>query len=332
MMEWFNLSSEDRKEIINQTSAKIGIVPTAVEKDFWAMIALTAIFNTKYKEYIVFKGGTSLSKGWDIIDRFSEDIDLGLDRSFFGFDGKLSRSKVTRLRKTCCSFIEQEFVPALKESLLAMGVKQFRLSLIDFEESDTDPLSIELGYESITEKLEYLKPTVLVEISSRSLRNPFEMKKMRSFIGSMYPDEEFSDSRIEIPTVSPSRTMLEKIFLLHEEFQKPKDKKIKFQRMTRHLYDLGQLMDTEFYGLALDNLQLYNQIVKHRKMLTKISYVNYDKHKPQHINFLPPAHVYEEWKQDYKQMQESMFYGETLSFEKLIEKLKVLQDRINNMK
>lgn len=105
MTEWFKLNTAERKEIINQTSAKTGIVPTAIEKDFWVMIALKAIFETKYGEHIVFKGGTSLSKGWNLIERFSEDIDLGIDRTYLNFGGDLSRSAVTRLRKAAAKFV-----------------------------------------------------------------------------------------------------------------------------------------------------------------------------------------------------------------------------------
>ncbi len=331
MENWFNLSTSDRVEIINQTSAQVGIIPTAIEKDFWVMISLKAIFDTKYGAHIVFKGGTSLSKGWNIIDRFSEDIDLGFDRSYFDFGGELTRSRVKKLRKTAAKFIDKIFVPNLKAQLEDNGIKDFNLSLIDFEESDTDPLSIELEYESLTDNIDYLKPRVLVELSSRSLRDPFELRRMRSFVGRMYPNNNFSDKEVKVPTVLPSRTMLEKIFLLHEEFQKPDPKKIRHQRMTRHLYDLGKLMDTQYLEAALNDMQLYRSIVDHRRMLIGLSWVNYDNHEPKYINFLPPDNVMGEWKQDYRNMQESMFYGATMTFENLINRLKTLQARINNL-
>lgn len=279
MKDWFKLPVTERKEIINQTSAQIGIIPTAVEKDFWVMIALKAIFDTKYSDYIVFKGGTSLSKGWNIIDRFSEDIDLGIDRSYLNFGGDLTKSGVRKLRKDAAKFIDNYFVQELRSRLNDNNIQEFNLSLVDFEESDTDPMSIELKYDSITEKIEYLRPRILIEISSRSLRDPFELRNMKSFISSKYSDKDFVDKEIQVPTVLPTRTMLEKIFLLHEEFQKPKGKKIRFERMTRHLYDLERLMNSEFFEKALDDKLLYQSIVEHRKMITNISWVDYDKHQ-----------------------------------------------------
>ncbi len=329
MENWFKLSRSQRKEIIKQTSSQVGIIPTAIEKDLWVMITLKAIFDTNYGEYIVFKGGTSLSKGWNLIDRFSEDIDLAIDRSFLNFGGNLTRSGVKKLRKDAAKFVQNEFVPVLNATLVANEIKDFSLSLVDFEESDTDPISIELKYDSITDQIEYLKPRILIEISSRSLRDPFEMRKMRSFISARYPESDFVDEEIRIPTVRPTRTMLEKIFLLHEEFQKPDAKIIRHSRMTRHLYDLERLIDTKFCQEAIDDKNLYWTIVQHRKMITKISWVDYDKHQHKFIDFIPPDKVLGEWKQDYREMQESMFYGETLTFDKLIGKLTTLRDRIN---
>lgn len=96
MEEWFNLSEKDRKLIIDQVSSKKGLLPVAIEKDLWVMITLKAVFSTELKDYLVFKGGTSLSKAWSIIERFSEDIDLAIDRSFFGFEGDLSRTQVKK--------------------------------------------------------------------------------------------------------------------------------------------------------------------------------------------------------------------------------------------
>lgn len=331
MENWFKLNIDERREIINQTSAKIGIIPTAIEKDFWVMVALKAIFETKYSEHIVFKGGTSLSKGWNLIDRFSEDIDLGIDRYFLNPIEHLTRSGVTKLRKDAAKFISEQFVPELKTILTKNGIKQYTLTLIDFEESDTDPIAIELKYESITKEIEYLKPRILIEISSRSLRDPFELRSMVSFIGSAYPDQVFSDQEILIPTVLPTRTFLEKIFLLHEEFQKPKDRIMRHEQMTRHLYDLEKLMNSEFCALALDDKALYKTIVAHRKMITNISWIDYEKHQYKHINIIPPERVIKYWKQDYRSMEESMFYGQTLSFEKLIQRLKELNDRINRI-
>ncbi len=101
--------------------------------------------------------------------------------------------------------------------------------------------------------------------------------------------------------------------------------------MTRHLYDLEKLMNSEFCDLALNDKELYKAIVEHRKMITNVSWIDYGKHQYKYIDFIPPKKVIGDWKNDYKNMKESMFYGETLSFEKLIERLTKLKGQINEI-
>lgn len=331
MKEWFKLSEDDRKTVINQVSSKTGLLPVAVEKDLWVMIALDAIFSTEIGKHLVFKGGTSLSKAWGIIERFSEDIDLAIDRSFFNFEGDITRTQVKNLRKASCKYVDKKFHTLLKKALLNNGVSDFELSVIEFDESDTDPLALELKYNSLVEKQDYLQPRILIEISSRSLIEPYENKELSSEISEHYPNQEFIDKPIIIPTVTPTRTLIEKMFLLHEEFQKPKNRKIRSGRMTRHLYDISRLIDTEYLEKAIENKELYNKIIDHRSKLTKISWVDYNTHNYKTLNFIPPAKIIDEYEKDYLAMKESMFYGKTESFDDLIIKLKKLNDRMNSI-
>ena len=287
MEEWFKLPEEDRRIIINQVSTKTGLLPVAVEKDLWVMIVLQAIYSTEIAKHLVFKGGTSLSKAWGIIERFSEDIDLAIDRSFFDFKGDLTHNQVKNLRKASCKYVDEKFPEILKKALLQNGISEFELSVTEFEESDTDPLALELRYNSLVEEQDYLQPRILIEISSRSLIEPYENKELSSVISEIYPDQKFIDKPIIIPTVTPTRTLIEKMFLLHEEFQKPKNRKIRSKRMTRHLYDISRLIDTEYLEKAIKNKELYNTIIDHRSKLTKVSWVDYNTHKYKTLNFIP---------------------------------------------
>lgn len=295
------------------------------------MIAMRAIFKTQHAEHFVFKGGTSLSKTWKIIERFSEDIDLAIDRKFLGYEGILGRKQVTKLRKASCSFVVDEFQYVLSAQLAKDGMEDFQVNVVDFERSDTDPLAIELNYKSLTSEIDYLKPRILIELSSRSLIKPFEGKDMISFIGETFPHIPFADRVIKIPTALPSRTMLEKIFLLHEEFQRKPQEDIRNERMTRHFYDLVRLMDTPHLEIILRDKELYDTIVSNREMLLNISWVNYSLHQPATINFIPPEGISRKYRDDYIQMQESMIYGETLSYEELMIRLKNLNNQINSI-
>jgi hypothetical protein len=144
-----------------------------------------------------------------------------------------------------------------------------------------------------------------------------------------YPEMEFAQQPIEVQTVNPERTFLEKIFLLHEEFHRPIEK-IRVERLSRHLYDVYHLSKIEFAEKAINDKELYETIVRHRHKFTRVGGVNYNKHHPQTINPIPIPAVIDAWKEDYKTMLEQMIYEENKpSFEEIIKKLTVLKEKIN---
>ena len=102
-MEWLKIADDRKRIIITQTANNLGLPPYAIEKDWWVTLVLRAIFEMPIGEHLVFKGGTSLSKAWHLIERFSEDIDLAIDRSFLGFEGELSKNQIDKLRKKILS-------------------------------------------------------------------------------------------------------------------------------------------------------------------------------------------------------------------------------------
>ncbi|MEA3392338.1 MAG: nucleotidyl transferase AbiEii/AbiGii toxin family protein [Candidatus Marinimicrobia bacterium] len=327
---WRDLQNETKKNIFNDISLKTGLPAFAVEKDWWVVKTLDVIFGTEIADHTVFKGGTSLSKAWGLIDRFSEDIDLALDRKFLGFDKELSKSQVRKLRRSSFQYISERYFPLLKKSFDDYGFADVDIELSEPTASDQDPLILEIHYPSLIETSEYIPSRVLVEIGSRSLKEPFTYKQFSTLVGEYYPDQTFADPKINIPTVNPERTFLEKIFLIHEEFQKSADK-IKVDRLSRHLYDIEKIMDTEYAKKALSNTELYQHIVHHRKTITAVRGIDYSKHNPDKLNLLPPENMLGLWEIDYKQMQENMIYGESLSFNKLLEKIQSLNSKINSI-
>ncbi|CAA0199679.1 nucleotidyl transferase AbiEii/AbiGii toxin family protein [Tenacibaculum maritimum] len=330
MKDFIKLSKKDKLNIFNQTSERSGLPSSAVEKDWWVTLSLNSIFSLPYANQIVFKGGTSLSKAWNLIERFSEDIDLVIDRKHLGFEGELSKTQVKKLRKASYSFIGTEFYNDINNELIKLDVSDYELVVQETKNTDTDPLIIELQYKSLTEKSDYLKPRVLIEVGARSLMEPVDEKAIISIVSSEFNQLPFTEQEITIPVVSPKRTFLEKILLLHEEFQK-ETKFIRVERMSRHLYDLEKLMDT-IHGIeALKDSTLYNVIVEHRKNFNAIRGIDYANHIPKLINIVPPKETIKHWEKDYKTMQESMFYGSTISFDKLIERITELNTRIKTM-
>ncbi len=120
------------------------------------------------------------------------------------------------------------------------------------------------------------------------------------------------------------------LILLHEEFQKSTPK-IRTHRLSRHLYDLGRILESEFAAKALASPELYMDIVHHRRVLTKINGLDYSKHAPKYLNPIPPTSMRDSWATDYKIMQEHMIYGDSLPFEQLLSKLTDLKAKINQL-
>lgn len=239
----------------------------------------------------------------------------------------MSKTQVKKLRKASCSFIGSEFYKDINDALIKLGVTDYELVVQETKDSDTDPLVIELRYKSLTETSDYLRPRVLIEVGARSLMEPVENKVIISMVSEVFRELPFAETEIIIPVVSPKRTFLEKIFLLHEEFQK-ETKFIRVERMSRHLYDLEKLMDTIYGTDALKDIDLYDIILVHRMNFNTVRGIDYANHSPQLISILPPEETIKDWEKDYKTMQESMFYGTTLSFRKLMERIAELNTRI----
>lgn len=329
LQEWFQLPDETKIRLFTETSRQIGLSSSsAAEKDWWVVHTLSVIFSMDCANALIFKGGTSLSKGWKVIHRFSEDIDLALDREFLGFSGELTKGDIRKLRRKSFQFISEVFTKELKNKFMELGFKNVTVKPREVENHDQDPLIIEVYYNKLTETDTYLKPGVLVEVGSRSLKEPFTQRTFGTFISEIYTDNPFTDKPITIPIVNPERTFLEKIFLLHEEFQKPFGK-IRVERLSRHLYDIEKLCQTEYAEIALQDRELYNTIVRHRSKFTAISGIDYAKHNPENIKIIPPDSIKKMWKADYEEMKGSMIYDNPLDFDQLINRLTELQMRIN---
>lgn len=330
MKEWLKLPDRTKRNIFSEISTKTGLPAIAVEKDWWVVKTLEVVFKTEIAAHTVFKGGTSLSKAWGLIERFSEDIDLALDRKFLGFDKEMTSSQVKKLRQHSFQYLSGHYFPLLEQAFQAFGLQNVTLKLTEPTSDDQDPLIIEVYYPGLTEQSAYLQPRVLIEIGSRSLREPFTVRKFSTMVGEHYNDKPFADVAIPIPTVNPERTFLEKIFLLHEEFQKSEDK-IKVDRLSRHLYDVERMMDTEYAEKAFADKKLYQHLVEHRKSITPVRGIDYANHAPDKINPVPPASLFDAWKKDYEQMQQNMIYGKSLPFKSLLDRIILLKDRINHL-
>lgn len=336
MSTWQQLNKNDRVAILQQIQDKEHIYALAVEKDWWVTIILKALFHTSCAEALSFKGGTSLSKAWGLIDRFSEDVDLAISHHYFGIE-KTNKNQRDKLRKQSRKFIVEQLANELEHALLKMGVRDFHLEPVTTIQtaeglrpidSDKDPTIINVKYRSVlNSSLPYILPQVKIEISCLLMEEPVDEKEISSIIYRHFPSQD-SDNLVRIPTVVPTRTFLEKVFLLHEEFQRQHPRS---HRMSRHLYDIERLMDSPYGQAALDDMALYDAIVHHRSVYNAIKGVDYATHHPSTINFIPPQEIIADWEKDYETMKHSFIYGNSPSFSQLIERMKELTIRFRNV-
>ena len=139
MIKWLTIPESTKRNAYNQIAEKRGMSPFAVEKDWWVMQTLTVIFEMEVGRHLIFKGGTSLSKAWKLIERFSEDIDLVINRDYLGYSGALSKREITNLRKTAGEFTSGKFFDELQSRLADKGFSDLRFNLVDAIDSDQDP-------------------------------------------------------------------------------------------------------------------------------------------------------------------------------------------------
>lgn len=333
MMEWLKLSDDQKRNMLGIINYTRGIREEAVEKDMWVTITLKALFTSKYKDYLIFKGGTSLSKCWKLIERFSEDIDIALASEAFGmkYEDNPSNTSVKKLKRAGCEFTSNELKKDLEQRFIELGVPEGMIRVeaepIKDDMPDTDPQTLLIHYPSLYENHEYLANVVKVEVSVRSLKEPKATIEVQSLLSELTENDSYNEPSFEIVAVEPQRTFLEKMFLLHEEFQKVDVSKIRSHRMSRHLYDLERMMDKDPGIQALANTELYEVIIKHRSAYSKLPYVDYDLHKRETLSFIPPDHIMEAYAKDYETMRDVMIYSESKSFKDLIRRLNTLTKR-----
>ena len=332
-MIFLQLSDKEKVDIINQLHEENNLLQVIIEKDVWVTAVLRALFSLPYAEQLSFKGGTSLSKCYNLIERFSEDVDIAINREFFGFMGETFtiRQVSKYLRKATCTFIRNNLQFDLARQMKATGIPAdlFSVTMNITPITTVDPEKITVEYKSVFNENPYIKNTVVLEISGRSMKEPLQKIEIESFIDKHFSQATFAEKSFSINAVVPERTFLEKICLLHEEFYNPSEL-VRTERMSRHLYDLAIMSDTTIAENALKNKNLYQSIIAHRRMFIAMKKFDYDTLSPATINIIPPQKIIKSWEEDYNKMK-TMIYGVELSFDKLMDKIKELNKRVRQI-
>jgi hypothetical protein len=333
MINWINLPDATRYNSLVQISEQTGMSPFAVEKDWWVSRCLEIIFQLDVAKHLVFKGGTSLSKAWKLIDRFSEDVDLAIDQDFLmSPTNNWSKKEKTTLRKLAGVYATENFFPEIEKAFKAQGYQNLVFDIVKTNESDKDPSVLKIFYPNLVNSTgDYMEPCIQIELSCRSLREPFEARIIHSLIDEYFPEKGFASKGFMVPTVTTERTFLEKLFLLHEEFHRPEEKR-RLNRLSRHIYDIHQLSKSGISEKSFHDKGLYQTIVAHRYLFSKIGGVDYNTHNPKTLDPIPPKSLKKVWEDDYSKMVESMIYEKNPpTFEQLIATLEDLRKQLQNV-
>ena len=327
MSIWLRFNEDEKLVMLQQTAAAKNIIEQAVEKDWWVSAILNALSKTSCTGFLQFKGGTSLSKAWGLINRFSEDIDLAISRSFFGLPEN-TRQQRTAIRRKAFHYIKETLIEEINKTLTSQGINGYEIELVT-QNSSAMVVTIEIRYKSIlATMIDYVLPVVKIEFSAMSLDEPNLEKEITTLIHSQYPEID-NEIKCMFKSTLPERTFLEKIFLLHEEYQKDNPRT---ERMSRHLYDLEKMMDSPYAESALQNAELYKTIINHRQKFNNIQGIDYQAHYPTKIQICPPEKLLNNWKKDYESLQESFIYDKSKkTFDELTARMLELTNKIRKM-
>ena len=253
----------------------------------------------------------------------------------FGFEGDLTTKQIKKLRKASSLFVSNEFYIELKAAITKFNLDKFvELEVQPDGEGDKtypEPRQIFIKYQSLFEtELSYVKPQIILEIGARSLFEPTEKARINSIVATEFPSVQTSVVSTDITTAVAAKTFLEKAFLLHELFTTNGCNKA--ERKSRHLYDLERMMDKEFAIAAIKDDELWNTIHHHRDVFTHMHDVDYTPDIRDRIVLVPPTESYQVWAADYANMQSSMIYGESISFNKLVDRMKELENKFKYSK
>jgi hypothetical protein len=330
------LNREDLRTLFAEAETRTGIRALMAEKDAWVCWTLRQLFDLPdARAHFIFKGGTSLSKVWKVIHRFSEDIDISLSREWLGFTGERdpeaapSRKQRTRLLEelsaTCSEKLRAEVSPALHERFsAALGTTGWSLVI-----APDDPQTLLFAYPSVFATdagASYVRPVVKIECGARSDRWPVAEQSLAPYIAEAFPTA-FPDATFHVPVLDIERTFWEKATILHAEVHRPADKATP-DRFSRHYADLAALAAHPAGSAALGRDDLRARVVAHKQVFFPAAWANYETAVPGTFKLIPPVERLDALSADYRAMQD-MFFRPQPTWDELVATLRFLESRVN---
>jgi hypothetical protein len=331
---YFDLPDSDQADLLQSLAPVMGRRAEILEKDIWLCQVLDTLFQLPCRKPMAFKGGTSLSKVYKAIDRFSEDIDVTVDyRSLVADAPELQsiasnnqRSKLSdALKAALTKHVIEELMPALRAALATALPTQ----LTSIEVSD-DAEKLWVFYPSAVENIDsYVRPSILLEFGGRNSTLPQSLLSITPDIAEHVPDLALPTAQVSV--LSAARTFWEKATLIHVECHRP-SLKPSAERLSRHWYDLARLADHEVGQQALADSELLRDVLRIKETFYRSGFSHYDRCITGGLRLIPDEQLLDTLRQDYQAMLAAqMFYGETLTFETILERLRQLEAEINSI-
>jgi hypothetical protein len=332
MINVAKLDTKERNDLFQATAAAMGMQPNVIEKDFWVCFMLNHLFHDcKYKDTFVFKGGTSLSKSYHVIERFSEDIDLILDwRKIIGKETnpweERSKTKQDVFNKQTNSeaalFYARQLVPQLNRELFE------KLGLENLVSVDVDDEMVVNFYYPQIFQTDYLRSCVRLEIGPLAEWMPSHQTVVTSFAAEKYP-ALFTQKDTEVLTIDVERTFWEKTTILHKIVNFPEGKVLPL-RYARHLYDVYSMGNSWVKEAAFRRKELLEKDVVFKQKFYYAKSAHYETATLGSIQLIPNDRLLKELSNDYQAMR-NMIYGKIPEFEEIITYLQKLQDEIHSL-
>ena len=326
---------EHRDEAFQETAAQLGLSKAIIEKDFWVCWSLKQLFALpSFGDHMIFKGGTTLSKAYDVIHRFSEDVDLSLERAQLGFEGDrdpenpdLSGGK----RKSLLQELQEAAEAEVSGPLLAEIQTAFDASLTQNFSLTVDPgdaQTLLFAYPSLSDGSGgYVKPIVRLEFGARGVHLPAEMRTISPFVHQAFPDL-LGAGGIDVKVLSVERTFWEKATILHMLYHQDPARPLA-DRMSRHYYDMAQLIGHEARARALGSLHLLAQVSHHKSVYFKAAWASYETAQPGSLRLTPNPELTAALRRDYLGMRE-MIIGEAPDFDHILQAIAMFEEEINS--
>ncbi|MEI6341238.1 MAG: nucleotidyl transferase AbiEii/AbiGii toxin family protein [Verrucomicrobiota bacterium] len=340
MDAFVKLSPEDRRIFFEGAAAPLNLAPLMVEKDFWVCWTLKELFRLPVMgEHLIFKGGTSLSKVFKVIARFSEDIDVSIDRGFLGFDGpnepeagssnKEKQRRIEALRTACQQSIADQLQPALSAAIKSKLRSSETWSLrADEEDPDGQTLLFEYPSSVTSETGGYVRRLVKIEMGARADHWPHETRTITPYVAEQFP-QGFEEGSCPVKVLSAERTFWEKATILHAEFHRPPDKAMP-ERFSRHYSDFHDLIRKGVDKAAMPKLELLARVADHKTLFFKSSWAKYGEATKGTLRIAPPEHRFKVLSDDYAKMQQ-MFFGEPARFDGIMTILQEWETEFNQL-